>query len=233
MTIGSNWKLQLESEVAMILGETDLGASPDAEQHQVMQLAGAFRADLNGPLGGVGFTALFASGDNNLGDDKQTGFKADSNFDMGMLLFPYVIAAQTARAPVTAANPDLVGVPAQDRERIPTRGSVTNTWAFFPKAWVRPLDGLELYAGALMALSNVDNADPFNTRLAGGDPRNAVNEDPGSYYGTEFDLGLRYSALLWGTTLQLGVEGAVLLPGSALGLTDMIMGGRAMAVYQF
>ena len=56
----------------------------------------------------------------------------------------------------------------------------------------------------------------LNTRLAGGAPRNARDASPGTFYGTELDLGVRYSLLAWGSALTAGLELGLLLPGSAL-----------------
>mgnify|MGYP003308926972 CR=1 FL=1 len=88
--------------------------------------------------------------------------------------------------------------------------------AIFPRAWVRPVDGLEIYGGPLIALSDVVYSDAFNSRIAGGDPQNALNVEPGGYYGTELDLGTRWTGIFWGAEVQVGLEGAVFIPGSAL-----------------
>jgi hypothetical protein len=140
--------------------------------------------------------------------------------------------------PVHASDPNLLGIPSDDLDRLPTRGSITNTIAIFPRAWIRPFDGFEVYGGPLIAFSEVPYSDAFNSRLAGGEPKNALDGDAGQYYGTEFDLGMRLTGLLWGTQLQLGVEGAIFLPGDAFvnadGLDmDLVYGGRAMVNYAF
>jgi len=230
-------KLILEGELAMIFGTTELGPTVDFPEHKVRQLGASARATLDaGDFGGV-VDFLFTSGDGDLDDDTQSGFKVDPNYSMGLLLYRQVIAGQTGRAPVNAGNPDIVGLPPDDVDRFATRGTLSGTLAFFPRAYYRPLDGLEVYGGPLFAFASQPLADPFNTRLAGGSPRNALNGAPGGYLGTEIDVGLRFRAILLGSELTAGLEGGVLLPGSAFttadgGKLDTVMGGRAMLRYQ-
>ena len=108
--------------------------------------------------------------------------------------------------------------------------------SFFPRGWIRPVDGLEIYGGPLFAFSNVDLADARPTRLAGGDPRNAFGGDPGGYLGTELDVGIRYRALVQGSVLTVGVEGGIFQPGNAFADADgqtmqSVSGARAMLNY--
>ncbi len=208
--------LNVAGEGVLINGHTRLGPNFDFPKHDLFQLAGALRASLDrGGYGGV-FDILYASGDQNFDDQDQNAFHVDPNYEFGLMLYRYVIAGQTGRAPVTASNPVLIGKPVPDLDRVPTGGGPTNSIAFFPRAWWRPRNGLETYGGPLLALSEVKNADPFNTRLAGGQPRNALNGDPGNFWGAELDVGVRYRALLNGSEVTLGVETGVLLPGGAL-----------------
>lgn len=230
--------LTLSGELVFIWGTTELAPSVEYPIHDVIQMGIAGRASWDMGSYGAVLDFLYASGDDNFDDSRQSGFKADVNFDMGMLLYDHVIAAQYARAPITASDPDLIGVPNEDLERLPTRGSATNTIAFFPRGFWRPFDGFEIYGGPLLAFTAENNADPFNSRVAGGDPRNAVDGDPGSFMGTELDLGLRYQGLFAGTELTVGVEAAILLPGSAFatndgGTMESVSGGRAMIRYRF
>lgn len=226
-----------ESEVAFVVGETTLGPTAEFPVHRLRQIGGAARGSVRRRnVGGV-LDILFATGDGKPDDGMQTAFKADPNFETGLLLYRQVIAAQTGRATVTAANPDLVGVPSQGLERVPTRGAPTNTVALFPRVFVRPTDGLEAYGGVLFAWSQAKMVDPLNTRFNGGIAKNALDGSPGDYLGTELDVGVRQRLLLGGTELTVGVEGAVLLPGDAF--TDAqgsamgpVFGGRALFNYR-
>ena len=232
LPLGASRTLTVAGEGVIVTGETTLGATPDVPTHEVLQLGGALRSRVD--LGGFGaaLDLLYASGDQNLDDEGTNGFKADPNFDAGLLLFRHVLAAQSARGPVTASDPLLVGEPADDLDRLPTRGSVTNTIAIFPRGVVEPIEGLEVYGGPLFAFAEVPPVDPLNTRFAGGAPRNALDGEPGGYLGTELDAGVRYGRSISGVRLDAGVEGGVLFPGSALaaagGSMDSVTGARAL-----
>ena len=128
-------------------------------------------------------------------------------------------------------------MPAQNIDRYATRGGATNTVSLFPRFYVRPVHGLEVYGGPRFAWSAVGYADPLNTRLGGGTPRNTLDGVPGSFYGTEVDAGVRYRALLRGVEWTVGAEGGVLVPGSALrdakgNAMDNIYGGRFLLQFR-
>ncbi len=231
-------ELGLETEWALISGTTELGATVERPTHDVLSLGGAARASLD--MGGFGAVLdfLYASGDQNPYDAKQNAFQADPNYGFGLLLFRQVVAAQSARTAAMAADPELVGTPAQDLERVPTRGAASNTVALFPKLRVRPIAGLEVFGGPLFAFANVPNADAFNSRITGGDLRSALGGHASRNLGTELDLGVRYRALVHGSELTFGAEGGVLLPGAAftsLESTRMgaVGGGRGTLRYRF
>lgn len=235
--IGERVVYTTEVESALVVGTTELAPSPERQQYDVLQLGVAARIGIDaGGFGGV-LDFLYASGDQNYEDDAQNAFKPDPNFEMGLFLYRHVLAATTARAPVTAADDKLSGVPSEDLERFPTRGSVSNTYAFFPRAWYRPVDGLEIYGGPLFAFSNVPLADPARSKQRGGVPHNAFDAEPGSYLGTELDVGVRYRAIIGGTELTVGIEGGLFQPGAAFAdadgnVPDTMAGGRAMLRYR-
>ncbi len=231
---GTNWKLEVEA--AYITGDTDLGPNADFEKHDVEQLGVAGRFGYQMGNGGFQFDMLLATGDQNFDDLEQNAFKPDPNFDMGFILFRQVMSGISSRSPITAADPDLIGLPSEDLERLPTRQSPTNTLSFFPRAWWRLAAGFEIYGGPLVAFSNVNTADARPSRLAGGEPRNAFNGTPGAYLGTELDLGLRYRAIMHGSVLLIGLEGGVFQPGNAFDDVDgaamsAVSGGRLMLSY--
>lgn len=237
--LGAAGALSLLGEFAVITGDTSFAPTPEQPDHDLLQFGVNARAALDRDDHGFVLDFLFASGDQNFDDDEQNAFRMDPNFEVGLLLFRNVMAAQTGRAPVTASDPTIVGRPVPDLDRVPTGGSVSNTIAFFPRAWWRPLQALEFYGGPLFAWSDVRYADPFNTRVdGGGQPRNALNGDPTPYYGAELDLGARYRRLIRGTELTLGLEGGVLLPAGAFHDADgepmdEVLGGRMMVDYRF
>lgn len=239
LTASTTWNLDnlglltVSGEWALINGHTTLAPTPDFPEHDLLQIGASARVSLNRGNHGAVFDFLFATGDENFDDKDQNAFKIDPNYEFGLLLFHQVMAGQTGRATVTAADPNLVGQPVPDLDRIPTGGSASNTVAFFPRAWYRTEQDLEVYGGPMFAISDVNYADPFNTRINGGDPHNALGGTPGSFYGTELDIGARYQTLLEGVELTLGLEGAVLVTGNAFkeigpGTMGDVWGGRFM-----
>ncbi|MFT7623662.1 MAG: hypothetical protein ACI9WU_002845 [Myxococcota bacterium] len=237
MELSKTMSLKLETELAFISGDTTLGPSTDFPRHKVTQIGAAVRASLDASVAGAVLDFLYASGDQNLDDKSQNGFRTDRNYQLGFMTWRYLMAAHSGRATHTAADPELSGRPAEDLDRFPTRQSATNTISIFPRGWWRPVDGLEIYGGPLFAWSEVPLVDPLQTRLNGGSPRNAFGGKPGSYLATEVDLGIRYRTLFHGTELTLGLEGGIVIPGSAFedsegNSVDPIYGGRFMLEYR-
>lgn len=218
--LGPFGEFTISGELAVINGRTTLGPTVDFPKHDILQIGATVQARLDNGTHGFALDFLFASGDENFDDKDQNAFKVDPNYEFGLLLYRVVTAAHTGRTVVTAADPTLVGRPVPDLERIPTRGGATNTVAVFPRVWWQVAEPMVVYGGPLLAWSDVDNADAFNTRLFGGEPHNALGGRPGRFYGTELDLGWRYFRTLRGFEFQLGAEGAVLFPGDAFRRLD-------------
>lgn len=238
-TARATWKpfdsatVTVESEVAAVLGETTLAPTISFPRQDVLQLGAAARASMIiGSAGGV-VDFLYASGDQNPDDGAQNAFRPDPNYEMGLLLYRHVVAGLSARIPVTAGDPNIVGHPAIGLDRAPSRGSATNTLAVFPRALWKPIADLEVFAGPLIAFAPAKSVDPLNTRLAGGAIRNAYNAAGGLHLGTELDAGVRYRILISTAELLLGVEAGALMPGDAYIAQNgsplpMLYGGRAM-----
>jgi hypothetical protein len=209
-------RIDLAFEFAMITGSTNLAPNPEVQKYDVNQIGFASKAKLSGNYVGAVVDFVYASGDQNFDDKKQNAFKIDPNFEMGLVLFRHVLAAQSAYAPVSAGDLSLVGRPNEDLDRLPTRRSVSNTVAVFPRLWTKLYHGVELYGGPLLAWGNVPLADPRNSRFNGGFPVNALGGSPTSQFlGTELDVGLRTQFLLNGAEFNAGIEYGLFIPGPA------------------
>ena len=90
---------------------------------------------------------LYASGDQNTDDDQINNFRVDPNLESGLILYRHVLTASTGHGPIAAADPDLVGYPSQDLERLANNRSISNTISFFPRAWWKFSPLLETYGG--------------------------------------------------------------------------------------
>ncbi|MGC6415700.1 MAG: hypothetical protein ACON3Z_01140 [Bradymonadia bacterium] len=224
-------ELTAELESATIIGKTGLAPSPEFTEHNILQFGVASRVSLNSTKWGLVTDFLYASGDQNFDDEQINNFRADPNFEMGQLIFRQAVNTLSARAPVTAADPELVGRPNADLDRIPNQGAVTNTLAMFPRVWYSPVSSLHLYGGPLFAFAGVPLADPLNTRTGGGTPHNAFDAQAGRYLGAELNFGLRYTPRLGPAMFLVGAEVAHFTPGSAFeddagNRPDPITGGR-------
>ena len=145
---------------------------------------------------------------------------------MGQLIFRQAVNTLSARAPITAADPEL----SEDSTRTLTnlKPAVTNTLAMFPRVCIR-LSAAFTLGGLLFAFASVPLADPLNTRTGGGTPHNAFDAQAGRYLGAELNFGLRYTPRLGAAQLLIGAEVAHFTPGSALRMIgnrpDPISGG--------
>jgi hypothetical protein len=217
--------LRVEAEAAGILGDTSLSPTPEYPRHEVQQFGAFGRATYVG-VAGTGLTLQldsgYFSGDANVDDGKVTAFRADRNLKQGLLLFDRVLAWQTGMARRTASDRSLVGLPAEDLDRLASGGAVFDAITVFPKVGYRIFDWLEVYGGALLAWAPSPLVDPLHTRIdAGGKPINfAGQKADGRYLATEIDLGARTTWQLgepWHAAIQVALEEGILLPGGALG----------------
>ncbi len=217
--------LRVEAEAAGIVGDTSLAPTPEYPRHDVQQF-GAFGRVTYVGVAGTGLTLQldsgYFSGDANMDDGKVTTFRADRNMKQGLVLFDRVLAWQTGVARRTASNLSLVGVPAQDLDRLASGGAVFDAITVYPKVGYRVLDWLEVYGGALLAWAPAPLVDPLHTRTdTGGVPVNfAGQKADGHYLATEVDLGVRTTWRLgepWHAAIQVALEEGILLPGGALG----------------
>ena len=207
--------LKLALETVGVLGRTSLGPSPSFPEKLVLQGAAAFQGVLDAKWMGGALDMTLASGDSDPYDNIASAFKTDPNYQQGFLLFHQVLAVQTAYATHTASDPNLTGTPAPDLDRYPTRGSISNAFALFPRLFLRPHDEIEVYSGPLVAFALAPHADPLQTKYAGGALTNAMGGS-GRYLGTELDVGARSQIRLMGILTHLGAELGYLIPGDAL-----------------
>lgn len=168
-------------------------------------------------------------------------FAEDTN--VGLLLFEHVLAFQTARA--SAAGVETLrrlGAKSFPAEVVNTRGAFTNAIAIFPQVDVRPVDGLLLRGGVLVAWADAPVIDPVASLQARDgltiedDLVNFVGAPAigRKYYGTELDARIAYRLL---NHVNFELEGAILLPGDALqnrqneAVNSFLIQGRTTAFF--
>ncbi len=211
-------------EVLGIFGRTTLTRSIYAPQAKVRQLMAAGQIGRRGTQLDVVLEAGYSSGDADTTDDVTTRARMHPDHRVGLLLFPEVLAWHAARAANIAGAPELSARPSPGSQLLPTDGGVTGAFYLFNWATYRPADWVDLRLGWIWARSATDVIDPYqqrarsrNVSLLGGDSRNRD-------LGLEIDLAANFNIALRRASVQLGVEGAILVPGRAF---DSPSGDRA------
>jgi hypothetical protein len=212
----SGGRVFLAGEGAYVHGDATLFRSVHHPEHKVRQLM------LVGQLGRTGESADFVieggwtSGDSNTEDAYQRRATLDPQHKVGLILFPEVLAWNTARSAALAGSEELFGRPAPGSELLPTNGGVSGAVYLFPHARFRPLPWLELRLGGVMARATSAVVDPFRQRAhsltanyQGGDARSRD-------LGVEVDGSVLLTHdLPRGVTLSGGLEAGVCFPGRA------------------
>jgi hypothetical protein len=208
--------LNLGFEIVTINGTTTQARNENADVLQVHQWGMAGKLNWKMKRGGFHFDFGYASGDQNPSDDRIESFRMDRDYKVGLILFDEILGHQTARAGVRASDPMLVGVAPEGADLIGTRGAITGAWYLFPRIKLSPTEWFDVWGGPLFAFSTAKLTDPFQTRLQGGISHNALGGTPGSYLGTELDLGVQAR---WNphekVTVTFQIEGGLFLPGDA------------------
>ena len=207
-------------EVVTLLGQTNR-VRPDArpEGVDIVSAGGVLRLGVEHSDRKFGITVDtgFASGDNDSNDGTLRQHTLHPDFRVGMVLFPEVMGALSARNADRAADPARVGQPPAGTENLPTNGSVQNAVYVWPRVFFRPIPNLTFRAGLLYARTVADFSAPFNTFRAGG-----ISRTPFDAAGTSHDLGLEVQAgvrytheLPKGFAIHAGLEWGHLFPGAA------------------
>ena len=102
-------------------------------------------------------------------------------------------------------------------------------WLRLTRTRRTPAWSANILARPLVALAPVKNTDPFNTKLAGGVPRNALDGNPGSYWGTELDLGVAVALGQGGDGVVVIVAVGVVARAVAAGTAAHSDHGRCVA----
>jgi hypothetical protein len=159
----------------------------------------------------AGLDAGFATGDEDVTDDRATGFVAAAGHRVGLIMFPYYIGWQRARTERLVAAE---GIPVN---ALPTAGGLTDALYFHPKARYALAERFELWGGPLVAFAPGRVVDPYETtRATDGRTKNSRGGDSDrQFLGTELDVGVRARLVVRGLWLQAGVQGGVYFPGRA------------------
>lgn len=204
-------------EVALVAGTTDVGRGTFTGPQDLLQYGGAAELGIERP-GAFRFALEggYASGDRNPLDGTQRTFTFNPSHRVGMILFPELLAWESARAAGVAGDPALAARAPTGLRLLPTNGAPSGAAYFYPTARIELSRRIDLRLGAVLGYATTDRVDPASVQLY-GTARNARGGDPSKRdLGLELDLGLHARMPLSGRlTLTGGVQGAVLFPGAA------------------
>jgi hypothetical protein len=204
-------------EGAYVFGTTSLARTLYRSRDRVEQMLCALQIGRRGPVLDVMVEAGYASGDADVDDGVQRRATFDGDHRIGLILFPEVMAWQTARAAAYAASPELVARAGRGVELVPTNGGVAGAMYLFPQLRVYPSRWLEVRLGAVLARTTAPGVDPVEQRLTSRSVNYRGGDPSFRDLGLELDAALLVTgALSQGVHAVAGVEGGVLFPGQAL-----------------
>ncbi|MBJ93917.1 MAG: hypothetical protein CMP23_05505 [Rickettsiales bacterium] len=220
----------LESELAVIFGRTTRAYGEETYQgSSILSFGGLLRAHLQHEPAGINarLDLGYASGDADPRDAVSRTFSMNSDHEVGLLLFEHVLPLVQASAIDRAADPELSGTPSSGLRHGVPQGGVHNAAYLYPSLQWRPIPAIDLRFGGLLAWAPAAVIDVYESARKGGYNTGFDGQTADArFYGGEVLAAFRGTIPLRGSlSLQLGVEGAVFLPGSVFdGLHDD--GGR-------
>ncbi len=204
-------------ELAVIVGQTSITQNQVYSEHAIVQFGGAVEAGVERDNHyRLSLEAGYASGDQNPADGAQRRFTFNPDHRIGLVLFPELIAWQTARSASIASDLRILGIGAPGAELLPTSGGVTNAAYLYPTFIVNLQPWLDVRAGMVLAVASSDWVDPIQLQLSGNARNYRGGNSRARDLGLELDLGLMANRAIGnGVNVSGGVQGGVLFPGHA------------------
>jgi hypothetical protein len=227
------WGVSLAGEGVVARGTTTWLRTVNQNASDVAQFGGVVRLDLEHEGLQLRLETGLASADERPFDGAVRAFQFASDYRVGLVLFPSVLAATSTQAVRNLGDPRFVGQAPDGASHIQTHGAVAQAMYLNPTLRMRVRPGLHVLAGALWARQAGAVADPFQSFLAGGEPRGPRGGVGGRDLGLELDGALEWRTHLWRGELRQELEllvrgdAGVLLPGDAF---DNAVGVAAPAV---
>lgn len=227
--------LGLELELARVQGHTTRPYTVETAEEgaAIRSLGGALRLTAAHQPSGLGLALEggYASGDDAPRDEVARTFRFHSDHDVGIILFEQALPLLSGAAVDGLVDPALMGSPPPGTRALVVQGVENALYAFPVLSW-RPAEPLELRVGAVLARSDGDLIDPWQTALSGGYNTSYNGEIPGEKgLGTELDLGLRWRGAPRGWLAPAAkVEAALWLPGAAFAglIEEPVLAARAV-----
>jgi len=204
-----------EGEIAHVMGKATMARS-------VQQLGGHDVRQL-GVAGKVGLKWLssidiymevgYSSGDANTYDGVLRSFTMDPGHRIGLVLFPEVLAWQSARCSEIAASDELTGEDNPGIDLLPTNGGVSGAFYVNPVITVRPVKILEFSAGLIFARTSSYLISPWEQKNTGSPAGYLGGSALKRNLGIEADLAAWLKIPLKYIKANAGVEFGYFWPG--------------------
>jgi len=214
-------KAYVEGEVAYITNDLP-GLDRTTLAYSISQLDG-HRLSQFGTAGKIGLAWRemidlwvelgYSSGDSNNLDGALRQFTMDPGHRIGMILFPEVLAWQSARASTLAAHPNLAGQPVPGVDLLASNGGAFASFYFNPVVRVRPLKYLDGAVGVVVAHASADMVSAFAQKMGGGALNYLGGPTANKDLGVELDLALNFRYPLRVLGLGAGAHFGYLWPG--------------------
>ena len=226
------------AELAAIFGKTDaIRSTPEFNEQKVRTYGGAMNIgivrrakDARGRTYGTIALQLdggYASADADPYDGTIKRFTFDPNYQVGLVMFPFVMHFMTARAATNAMDPELVARSLPGTRFLPSKGGMFGAQYLNPTIVFRPHASFDLKLGLLVAIASGDVLDPYRTTLEGSNHNYRGGPARARDLGTELDFGFEWRIALSSlVTTQVGFQGGVMAPGHAF---DDAKGNRMKA----
>jgi len=221
-TPGWGWQWRLAGEAVLVDGTTTWLRTPaNPKEIKLLQGGGVLRVEAERGRVRVRLEGGLASGDDRPFDDTARNFRFATDYRVGMLLFPQLLAAQSFATKELLALGKYSGEPPTGVERLETHGAVTQALYLHPVVRVQAHARLAVLLGAVLARAPVDVAEPFRTGLAGGEPTGIRGAVAKRGLGLEWNAAIESKHPIGKHFAIVGrVDGAWLQPGDAFADPD-------------
>ena len=218
----TGWRLSLAGELAVISGTTTWLRTVTQPDHlNLAQWGGVIRGEAASKHIKLRLEGGIASGDDRPFDSTLHNFSFASDYHVGLVLFSQYMRLQSRNSMSNLGDPRFSNGAPSGVEHVDTHGAVTQAMYLHPVVRVEATKRFAVMAGAVLARSPQDAADPFQTYLAGGVPTGPRGAKHQQDLGLEFDSAVEWNQpLAAGLSLLARVDAGVLLPGHAFDAAD-------------
>jgi hypothetical protein len=211
----------IAAEVALLFGRTNHLLSAQFDRSlRLEQGGGLLRFGVQRGLFRGLVEAGFTSGDEDPFDDTLHAFAMDRDHQVGLIIFPELVAAATASTVANLRDPAWRRSAPRGADQIATLGGVRGALYLNPRFSFELAPELHVHAAYVYAQQVGAWVDPFWSGFAGGAPRGARNGPPSDVLGHEVDLGLAWSVPVDELRFTLRAEAAWCRPGGVFRAAD-------------